>query len=60
MVVGAGVKLFGNIYIGHQIKVGSNAVAIKDTATGNTAVGISTRVISKLKPKMDVVSLSRK
>ena len=45
VVVGAGAKILGPIFIGDGAKVGSNAVVVKDVPAGATAVGIPARNI---------------
>ncbi len=45
VVVGAGAKILGPIFIGDGAKVGSNAVVVKDVPAGATAVGIPARII---------------
>lgn len=44
VVVGAGAKVLGPINIGKDARIGSNAVVVKDVATGTTVVGIPARV----------------
>ncbi|MCW8091328.1 serine O-acetyltransferase [Alteromonas sp. ASW11-130] len=45
VVVGAGAKILGPIYIGENAKVGSNSVVVKDTPPGATVVGIPGRIV---------------
>jgi serine O-acetyltransferase len=45
VVVGAGAKILGPIFVGDRAKVGSNAVVLKDVPADATAVGIPARVI---------------
>lgn len=40
VVVGAGAKILGPIYVGENAKIGSNAVVTKDVAPGTTVVGV--------------------
>src|SRR5271166_6289809 len=40
VVVGAGAKILGPVFIGDGAKVGSNAVVVRDVPAGATAVGI--------------------
>ncbi len=40
VVVGAGAKILGPVYIGCDARIGSNAVVVKDVPNGATAVGI--------------------
>lgn len=47
VVVGAGAKVLGPIHLGEGVRIGSNAVVVKDVAPGNTVVGIPGRVVQK-------------
>lgn len=40
VVVGAGAKVLGPVYIGDNARIGANAVVVKDVPCGATAVGI--------------------
>ena len=40
VVVGAGAKILGSVYIGSDARIGANAVVVKDVPNGATAVGI--------------------
>src|SRR4029453_2827497 len=44
VVIGAGAKILGPILVGDGAKVGSNAVVVRDTPAGSTAVGIPARI----------------
>jgi serine O-acetyltransferase len=44
VIVGAGAKILGPISLGDGARVGSNAVVVKDVATGATMVGVPARV----------------
>ncbi len=50
-VIGAGAKVLGDITIGHNCRIGSNSVVVKDVPDDSTAVGIPARVISKGRDK---------
>jgi serine O-acetyltransferase len=50
VVVGAGAKVLGPIYVGSGAKIGANSVILKDVPADSTAVGIPARFILK-KPK---------
>ncbi len=43
--VGAGAKIFGNIYIGDRVNIGANAVVLQDVPSGETAVGIPAKIL---------------
>lgn len=45
--VGAGAKIFGNVFIGNGANIGANAVVLCDVPTGATAVGIPAKIIKK-------------
>jgi len=49
VVVGAGAKILGPIYIGDNSKIGSNAVVVKDVPAGATAAGIPARILDEAK-----------
>ena len=44
---GAGSKAFGPVKIGSNVKIGANAVVVKDIPDNSTAVGIPAKVIVK-------------
>ncbi|MCM8711111.1 serine O-acetyltransferase [Clostridium sp. SYSU_GA19001] len=46
VVIGAGAKVLGPIYIGSGTKIGANAVVLKDVPCNSTAVGIPAKIIS--------------
>ncbi|WP_309497495.1 serine O-acetyltransferase [Sulfurovum sp.] len=45
VVIGAGAKILGNIYIGDDAKIGANSVVVKNVPFSATAVGIPARVL---------------
>ncbi len=45
VVVGAGAKVLGPIDIGHDVRIGSNAVVLKSVVCNRTVVGVPGRVI---------------
>lgn len=47
VVVGAGAKILGPIYVGDDARVGSNAVVIKDVPADKTVVGIPGRIVTR-------------
>ena len=47
VVVGAGAKILGPLYVGENARVGSNAVVVKDVPPGATVVGIPVRIVDK-------------
>lgn len=50
-VIGAGAKVLGNITIGHNCRIGSNSVVVRNVPDDSTAVGIPARVITKGRDK---------
>ncbi len=49
VIIGAGAKILGPITIGANVKIGANAVILKDVAANQTVVGIPGRVVDKNK-----------
>jgi serine O-acetyltransferase len=54
VVIGAGVKILGNINIGDNSYVGANAVVIKDVPANSTVVGVPGRITKQDGKKIDV------
>lgn len=48
VIIGSGAKVLGPIYIGNNVKIGANAVVLKDVPSYATAVGIPARIIEKI------------
>ncbi len=46
VVVGAGAKVLGPLQLGDNVRVGSNAVVVKDVPEGATVVGIPGRIVA--------------
>jgi serine O-acetyltransferase len=46
VVIGAGAKVLGPIMIGNGVRIGSNAVVLKDVPEGMTVVGVPGRLVS--------------
>jgi len=44
VVVGAGAKILGPVWIGDDVQVGANAVVVKDVPAGAVAVGVPARI----------------
>lgn len=51
VIIGSGAKVLGNITIGENAKIGSNAVVVKDVGANLTAVGIPAYIIEERKTK---------
>ena len=47
VVVGAGAKVLGALYLGHGARIGSGAVVVKDVPAGATVVGLAGRVLDR-------------
>ncbi|ELT9259924.1 serine O-acetyltransferase [Campylobacter coli] len=47
VIIGSGAKVLGNITIGENAKIGSNAVVVKDVGANLTAVGIPAYVVEE-------------
>ena len=45
VVVGAGAKVLGNIYIGNDVRIGAGSVVLRDVPSECTVVGIPGRII---------------
>jgi serine O-acetyltransferase len=53
VVVGAGAKVLGPLTVGDDVRIGSNAVVVKDVPDGSTVVGVPGRVVSQRKSEVD-------
>ncbi|BAQ60012.1 serine acetyltransferase [Geminocystis sp. NIES-3708] len=53
VVVGAGAKVLGNIFIGHDVRIGAGSVVLKDVPADCTVVGIPGRVVYRSGEKVD-------
>ncbi|MCH5335955.1 MAG: serine O-acetyltransferase [Campylobacter sp.] len=51
VIIGSGAKILGDITIGENAKIGSNAVVVKDVGAGLTAVGIPAYIVEHNKKK---------
>ena len=54
VVIGAGAKVLGNINIGDNSYIGSNAVVIKDVPPNSTVVGVPGRITKQEGKKIDL------
>jgi serine O-acetyltransferase len=45
VIIGAGAKILGPIYVGSSAKIGANAVVLRDIPTNATAIGIPAKII---------------
>jgi serine O-acetyltransferase len=54
IVIGAGAKVLGNITVGHNSYIGSNAVVIKDVPPNSTVVGVPGRITKQDGKKIDI------
>lgn len=46
-MIGAGAVILGNIVIGDNVKIGANAVVLKDIPDNCTVVGIPGKIIER-------------
>jgi len=53
VVVGAGAKVLGPIYIGAGSRIGSNAVVVKDVPDNSTVVGVPGRMAPRVPRQLD-------
>ncbi len=53
VVVGAGAKILGPITIHNNVRVGSNAVVVKDTPAGATVIGVPGREVIRRQDTQD-------
>lgn len=60
VVIGAGAKVLGPLVIGDGVRIGSNAVVLKDVPPGTTVVGVPGRVVSRGTPEEPVEADSRR
>jgi len=44
VIIGAGAKILGPIYIGNNVKIGASAVVLTDVPANSTAVGVPARL----------------
>ena len=54
VVIGAGAKVLGNITVGDNSYIGSNAVVIKDVPANSTVVGVPGRITKQEGKKIDL------
>ena len=52
VIIGAGAKVLGPIYIGDNVKIGANSVVLKNINNNSTAVGIPAKIIKKTEAKI--------
>ena len=58
VVIGAGAKVLGPIYIGSNSKIGANSVVLNNVPEGATAVGIPAKNIIKIKEeKLNIIEI---
>ena len=51
VMIGAGAKVLGPITVGTGVKIGANAVVVKDVPCGNVAIGVPARLL----PNRDLI-----
>ncbi len=57
VVVGAGAKVLGPIYVGSGARIGSNSVVVKSVSENATVVGVPGRVVKTKEPKREAKRL---
>ena len=55
VIIGAGAKVLGPIYIGSNSKIGANSVVLKDVPEGATSVGIPAKNIVRVKEEKSAI-----
>ena len=50
VVLGAGAKILGPVTIGDDVRVGANAVVVRDVPEGKVAVGVPARLVGEKHP----------
>jgi len=53
VVVGAGAKILGPVWIGDGAQIGANAVVITDVPAGAIAVGVPAKIRSRPQSRVD-------
>ncbi|ARV57866.1 serine O-acetyltransferase [Nostocales cyanobacterium HT-58-2] len=56
VVVGAGAKVLGNIYIGDHVRIGAGSVVLRDVPSNTTVVGVPGRVTRQDDESADVLA----
>jgi len=51
VIVGAGAKVLGPVFIGSDSRIGANAVVVKSVPSNSVVVGIPGQIISRSKPR---------
>ena len=59
VVLGAGSKILGGIYIGDNVTVGANAVVVGSVEPGSTVVGIPARKLSTMRHRDGGIAMSK-
>ncbi len=53
VVVGAGAKVLGNIYIGNNVRIGAGSVVLRDVPSDSTVVGVPGRIKHRSEAKIN-------
>jgi serine O-acetyltransferase len=51
VIIGAGAKILGPVTIGHDSRIGANAVVVKPVPPGSVVVGVPGQVIARSRPR---------
>lgn len=57
VVIGAGAKVLGPIYVYSNAKIGANSIVLKDVPEGATAVGIPAKNILKEESESEIIEI---
>lgn len=49
VLVTCGAKIIGGVTVGDNVKIGANAVVVKDVPSNVTVVGVPARIVNKVK-----------
>ncbi len=57
VTIGAGAKVLGPVHIGHDSRIGANAVVIRDVPPNAVVVGVPGQVIARSRPRSAVTAV---
>ncbi|MBN1523389.1 MAG: serine O-acetyltransferase [Spirochaetales bacterium] len=60
VLIGAGAKLLGKIYIGDGVKIGAGSVVLTDIPAHSTAVGVPAKIVGKTDAETPAYSMDHK
>lgn len=59
VILGAGAKVLGPVCVGHDSRIGANAVVVKDVPPNSVVVGVPGQVIARSRPREPDAPLDR-